>query len=248
MTDRKIKLTTAHYYTPSGRCIQKPYGAGNKEYREDYKERLESGELFGKDTFKYADSLLYHTKNGRDVYGGGGIMPDVFVPIDTSMNSPLLNILIRKGVVNKFGLDYVDKNRASLGNTYALGDDFYNKFEINEPLLADFFAAAVVDSAIKLKDGTRPVILQDYFKDVKNDSTDNFEQQYHKSEKLLKALLKANIGRNLFDVGMYYRVVNATVNNIYGKALEVMNSNKFDVLKPAKPGKNEKGRARHQRK
>lgn len=102
----QLKLTTAHYYIPSGRCIQKPYGTGNKDYRDDYKERLESGELFGKDTFKYADSLRYHTGNGRDVYGGGGVQADFFVPIDTSANSPLFNQLIRKGVENKFCLEF----------------------------------------------------------------------------------------------------------------------------------------------
>ncbi|HLP49587.1 MAG TPA: S41 family peptidase [Chitinophagales bacterium] len=229
----QLKLTTAHYYTPSGRCIQKPYGQGNKDYREDYKERLESGELFGKDTFKFADSLHYKTSNGRDVYGGGGVQPDFFVPIDTSANSPLFNQLIRKGVENRFCLDYVDKHRGELNSRYASADSFFYNFEVDTILLAQYVAAAVVDSAIKLKDGMQPKTFWQYFGAVKNDTVINFERDFAKSEKLIKARLKANIGRNLFDTGMFYRVINATVNNVFAKAVEVMtNNSKFNVLKP----------------
>jgi carboxyl-terminal processing protease len=229
----QLKLTTAHYYTPSGRCIQKPYGNGNKDYREDYKDRLESGELFGKDTFKFADSLHYHTANGRDVYGGGGVKPDYFVPIDTSANSPLFNQLIRKGIENKFSLEYVDKNRTDLNRLYPSADSFFNYFEIDTIILAQYVVAAVNDSALKIKDGLNPKTFWEYFGAVKNDTVINFERDFAKSEKLIKARLKANIGRNLFDTGMFYRVINATVNNVFAKALEVMNSkNKFDALKP----------------
>jgi len=229
----QLKLTTAHYYTPSGRCIQKPYGTGNKDYRDDYKERLESGELFGKDTFKFADSLHYKTSNGRDVYGGGGVQPDFFVPIDTSANSPLFNQLIRKGVENKFCLEYVDKNRNELMHQYPTADSFFTYFEIDTIFLAKYVAAAVADSAIKLKEGMTPKTFWQYFGAVKNDSIVNFERDFAKSEKLIKARLKATIGRNLFDAGMFYRVINSTVNNVFAKALEVMsNKNKFDVLKP----------------
>ena len=234
----QLKLTTAHYYTPSGRCIQKPYGKGSKEYREDYKERLESGELFGKDTFKFADSLHYHTTNGRDVYGGGGVKPDFFVPYDTSANSPLFNQLVRKGVENKFCLEYVDKNRANLNHMYTTADTFFYQFEIDTNILAQYIAAAVVDSALKLKDGMNPKTFWQYFGAVKNDTTLNFEKDFAKSETLIKARLKANIGRNLFDAGMFYRVINATSNNVFAKAVEIMNSNsKFDTLKPKENAK-----------
>ena len=239
----QLKLTTAHYYTPSGRCIQKPYGKGNKDYRDDYKERLESGELFGKDTFKFADSLHYHTTNGRNVYGGGGVLPDFFVPIDTSANSPLFNVLIRKGVENKFCLEYVDKNRAELNHSYPSADSFFNYFEIDTIILAKYVAAAVVDSAIKLKDGMTPKTFWQYFGAVKNDTVLNFERDFAKSEKLIKARLKANIGRNLFDAGMFYRVINSTVNNVFAKAVEVMNSkSKFDALKPKEEVKEDTGK------
>lgn len=248
----QLKLTTAHYYTPSGRCIQKPYGQGNKEYREDYKERLESGELFGVDTFKYADSLLYHTTNGRTVFGGGGVKPDFFVPIDTSQNSNLLNQLVRRGVENKFCLEYVDRNRAELNKKYPSADAFFNSFEADTTLLGEYFKAAVADSAIKLKDGMNPKTFWQFFGAVKNDSTSNFEREFAKSEKLIKARLKATIGRNLFDAGMLYRVMNALTNDVYAKALEVITTpSKFDVLKKVskdenkapeldKPGKHKK--------
>ncbi len=248
----QLKLTTAHYYTPSGRCIQKPYGQGNKEYREDYKERLESGELFGVDTFKYADSLLYHTTNGRTVFGGGGVKPDFFVPIDTSENSNLLNQLVRRGVENKFCLEYVDRNRAELNKKYPSADAFFNNFEADTTLLGEYFKAAVTDSAIKLKDGMNPKTFWQFFGAVKNDSTSNFEREFAKSEKLIKARLKATIGRNLFDAGMLYRVMNALTNDVYAKALEVITTpSKFDVLKKVskeenktpeldKPGKHKK--------
>ncbi|MFN8286225.1 MAG: S41 family peptidase [Chitinophagales bacterium] len=248
----QLKLTTAHYYTPSGRCIQKPYGQGNKEYREDYKERLESGELFGVDTFKYNDSLRYHTTNGRIVYGGGGVKPDFFVPIDTSQNSNLLNQLVRRGVENKFCLEYVDHNRAELNKKYPSADAFFNNFDADTTLLGEYFAAAVKDSVLKLKDGMNPKSFWQFFGAVKNDSTSNFERDFAKSDKLIKARLKATIGRNLFDTGMLYRVMNALTNDVYAKALEVITTpSKFDALKKVskdenktpeldKPGKHKK--------
>lgn len=240
----QVKLTTAHYYIPSGRCIQKPYGQGNKDYREDYKDRLESGELFGKDTFHFADSLLFHTKNGRNVYGGGGVLPDFFVPIDTSMNSPLFNTLIRKGVENKFCLEYVDRHRTELNSKYNSQDAFFNAFEIDTVLMAEYFAAAVADSALKLKDGLNPKTFWQYFGAIKNDTLMNFERDLAKSDKLIKSRLKATIGRNLFDTGMFYRVINATINDVYAKALEVINSpSKFEVLKSKEPQKEDDGKS-----
>ena len=234
----EVKLTTAHYFTPSKRCIQKSYSAGNKEYREDYKERLESGELFGTDTFKYADTIKYFTKNGRIEHGGGGIMPDYFVPLDTSMGSTLFNQLVRKGVENRFCLEYVERNRQNLMATYATGDLFYNNFIVDKNVLAEYWAAAVVDSVLKLKPGTNPKTFDEYFNDVKNDSVLNFAKDYAKSESVIKARLKATIGRNLFDVGMYYRVINSTLNNVYTEALKVIsNPSKFDVLLPKSPDK-----------
>lgn len=242
----QLKLTTAHYYTPSGRCIQKPYTAGDtKNYRDDYKERLESGELFGRDTFHFNDSLLFHTKNGRNVYGGGGVMPDVFVPVDTSEVSPLFNQLVRKGVENRFCLEYVDRNRSELNKLYPTADDFYNKFTVDTVAMAQYFADAVKDSAIILKAGAAPKGFWQYFGAVQNDTLSNFEKDYAKSENLIKARLKANIGRNLFDAGMFYRVINGSINNVYAKALQVITTpEQFKTLlsKPVEPVKKETGK------
>jgi carboxyl-terminal processing protease len=236
----EVKITTAHYYTPSGRCIQKPFDS----YKDDYKNRYESGELFGRDTFKFIDSLRKQTLNGRNVYGGGGIEPDFYVPIDTSMSSALFNQLIRKGVENKFCLEYVDKNRGKFSKIYASADSFYQNFNVDTNLLSQYMAQAVTDSAIKLIPGSRPTCFSDYFSQVKNDSLINFKKDYEKSKKVIEARLKASIGRNLFDVSMYYRVINASVNDVYAKAIDVINNNKlFDELKP-KPAKNEKGKGK----
>lgn len=235
----QLKLTTAHYYTPSGRCIQKPYGDGNKEYREDYKTRLESGELFGKDTFKFADSLHFHTKNKRDVYGGGGVKPDFFVPIDTSYNSPFSNALIRKGVENKFCLEYVDKNRAALMARYPTADEFFLNFDADTTLLGEYFAAAVTDSVLKLKEGRTAKTFWQFFGAVLNDSVNNFERDFSKSEKVIKARIKATIGRDLFDTGLWFRVINNSINDSYAKALQIIQDPAaFEVLKP-KPEKPE---------
>jgi carboxyl-terminal processing protease len=242
----EIRLTTAHYYTPSGRCIQKPYGAGNKEYREDAKERYESGELFGTDTFKYADTVKYFTKNKRVEHGGGGVMPDFLVPYDTSQNSTLFNQLVRKGVENKFCLDYVENNRAKLLATYPTADEFFNHFETDKNVLAQYWAAAVTDSVLKINPGANPKTFDDYFSAVKNDTAMNFAKDFEKSKVLIDARLKATIGRNLFDVGMFYRVINATINNVYTEALKVITTpEKFDILLPhanetKSKGKNEK--------
>jgi carboxyl-terminal processing protease len=236
----EVKITTAHYYTPSGRCIQKPYTS----YKNDYKTRYESGELFGRDTFKFVDSLRRQTLNGRTVYGGGGIEPDFYVPIDTSENSELFNQLLRKGVENKFCLEYVDNNRTKFNKIYASADSFYYNFKVDTNLLAQYLAGAVSDSAIKLLPGKNPKCFSQYFGAVKNDSLLNFDIDFPKSRKVIEARLKANIGRNLFDVGMYYRVINASVNDVYAKAIQVMNDNKlFDELKP-KPAKNEKNKGK----
>jgi carboxyl-terminal processing protease len=243
----QLKLTTAHYYTPSGRCIQKPYGNGNKDYRDDYKERLESGELFGKDTFKFSDSLLYHTKIGRNVYGGGGVMPDFFVAVDTSETSMLYNQLIRKGTENKFCLEYVDRNRSSLLEKYATADSFFYKFTVDSTVLNEYFEAAVKDSVFKLKNGANPKTYSAYFSAVENDTTLNFERDFAKSQKLITARLKATIGRNLFDTGLWYRIINTTINDVYAKALEVITTPaKFDVLtkKAEEPVKSGKGKSK----
>lgn len=106
-----VRLTTAKYYTPTGRSIQKPYDEGKDAYYKDIVDRYEHGELFSADSINFPDSLKYFTPNKRIVYGGGGIMPDLFVPIDTSLSSNFNSSLIRTGTYNTFVLNYLDKHR-----------------------------------------------------------------------------------------------------------------------------------------
>lgn len=109
-----VRLTVARYYTPSGRCIQKPYDKGNEEYYKDIMERAIHGEFQKEDSIHYADTVKYHTLSGRIVYGGGGIMPDYFVPADTMGYSGYYSKITQKGLVYQFALDYADKNRKEL--------------------------------------------------------------------------------------------------------------------------------------
>src|SRR5207247_14576 len=115
----------------------------------------------------FADSLLYHTSNGRKVYGGGGVLPDFLVPYDTSMNSPLYYLLIRKGIEVKFCLEYVDKNRESLNHLYPSADSFFQRFEVDTNVLGEYLASAVKDSVIRIKDGMNPKNFWQYFGAVK---------------------------------------------------------------------------------
>jgi len=136
-----IRLTTAHYYTPSGRCIQKPYDDGVTEYRKDYANRLTNGEMFSADSITFDDDLKHKTLvNGRDVYGGGGVMPDIFIPMDTSSHYAYLNSLRRKQVTYNFVLDYVDTHRVEIKNKYPDFDNFNMKFEISDENIQEIVA------------------------------------------------------------------------------------------------------------
>ena len=106
-----VRLTIARYYTPSGRSIQKPYEDKGENYFNEFDKRFESGELYEKDKAKIADSLKFKTKKGRIVYGGGGIMPDIFVPLEDSHGAEGLTMLMQSGLVNYFVFEQLDKNR-----------------------------------------------------------------------------------------------------------------------------------------
>ncbi|MBR4810851.1 MAG: S41 family peptidase [Bacteroidaceae bacterium] len=116
-----IRITIARYYTPSGRCIQKPYGESDEDYAMDIVKRYEHGEFFNADSIKQNEDEVYKTKGGRTVYGGGGIMPDVFVAQDTTGYSTYYSDVVRKSLVNKFSFKYVDSNRKTFSEfkTYA---------------------------------------------------------------------------------------------------------------------------------
>jgi carboxyl-terminal processing protease len=192
-----MRLTTAKYYTPTGRCIQKPYDDGKEEYYLDLVKRLEHGELVHADSIKFPDSLKFITPNNRLVYGGGGIMPDVFTPWDSTRISDYFTDLIRKGVFNEFVLNYLDNNRASILKKYPDFADFKDDFSVNEKILKDMLALAK----------EREVAFN--------------EEEYQKSEKLIKYRLKALMARNLYDVSAFYEVI-VDLDEEYLEALKIL--------------------------
>ncbi|MFQ3578833.1 MAG: S41 family peptidase [Bacteroidales bacterium] len=131
-----IRLSIAHYYTPSGRCIQKPYTKNHQDYYLEIRDRYVNGQMQNKDSITFPDSLKYFTKAGRVVYGGGGIMPDYFIPLDTTGYSTFYSVLINKGILYDYAFDYTDKYREELkafknGNeivSYLEQNNFYNEF------------------------------------------------------------------------------------------------------------------------
>lgn len=193
-----VRLTTAHYYTPSGRCIQKPYNDGVDEYRKDMSERISSGELFNKDSIYVNDSLAYETLiNHRKVYGGGGIIPDVFIPLDTSSNYQYYNKLVRKSVVNQFVVDYIDKNRDQLERKYQSFDDFKAHFEVSDAMLKKLWNNG------KAK-GIEP-----------DEESIDFISDHAKRH------IKAIIARDLWNSSEYYEIINANDDEIK-KAIEIL--------------------------
>jgi carboxyl-terminal processing protease len=192
----QIRLTTARYYNPSGKCIQKPYGDGIDKYYEDFSNRVKHGELIHPDSIKFPDSLKFYTSRKRVVYGGGGIMPDVFIPWDSTPISDYYLDLRRKNVINTYISDYVDKSRKSLKSSYPEFSLFDKDFQINDDFMADFFTYAE-------KEG------------VKKD-----EKGYAASEKLIKSQLKGLIAQKLWDMTELYTIINQADEEVQ-KAIEV---------------------------
>ena len=193
-----VRLTTAHYYTPSGRCIQKPYDNGTEDYRRDRFERMAAGEFFSKDSIDLVDSLKYKTLiNGRTVYGGGGVMPDIFVPMDTSSYFRYYNRLRRNQIVYNFVLDYVDKNRSKLKRKYAEFEDFNTNFEVTENMVNTIVA-----------NGEKEGIEKD-------------QESLDFTRGNMKREIKALIARDIFARDDFYRIINEDDDAIR-KALEVI--------------------------
>ncbi len=194
-----IRLTVARYYTPSGRCIQKPYDDGDADkYYADIMERYRHGELSSADSIHLPDSLKYYTlRNMRPVYGGGGIMPDRFVPIDTTGYSDYYRDLIAKGSVNKFCNNYIDENRGQLKKQYPSEDRFIEAFAVTDEMMNQLTAHGEKDG-VKLND-----------------------EQFAISAPTLRRILKALIGRDLFEQSTYYRIANDG-NPVYKEAIEII--------------------------
>jgi carboxyl-terminal processing protease len=186
LTDGSIvRLTTAHYYTPSGRCIQKPYTDGIEDYQKDYMHRMEKGELFSKDSVVLNKNDKYETKvNKRVVYGGGGVMPDFFIPLDTSKYYIYYNKLNAKNVIYPAALDLVDKNRADFQKKYADFKTFNQNFEVSDEMVNKIF-----------DDGEKEGVKKD-------------EMSIAFSRPLLKKQVKGLIARDLFSVSEYFEVMN----------------------------------------
>ena len=197
----QIRLTTARYYTPSGRCIQRPYDEGTDAYRQDVNERYRHGELVNADSIHFADSLKYTTAHGRTVYGGGGVMPDIFVPMDTMRLSDFYISLRGKGILNTFPMQWADQHRRDPKvkdfDTYLAN---YESFGLDSLLEAVAVEKGVVRDAEK--EASQP------------------ERIAH-SDRYMRLMLKAQIAHNLFGIEYYYKVMKE-VDDGYQRALEAI--------------------------
>ena len=194
-----IRLTVSRYHTPSGRCIQKPYTPGETEdYSLDLKDRYDSGEYYCADSVKLDRSKPYLTlRNGRTVYGGGGIMPDRFVAVDTTQWTPYYRDLMAKGIYNRYAVQYVDSHRAELKELYPTETGFIEGFHITP---------SMVDDIVKM--GT-------------DDGVELNSEQLATSQPLICRIVKGIIGRDLFEQSTYFRIVNPA-EPIYSTALELI--------------------------
>lgn len=178
-----IRLTTARYHTPTGRCIQKPYDDGLDDYYKDFSKRLKHGEFVNADSIKFPDSLKYFTPAKRVVYGGGGIMPDIFIPMDTNRLSDFYTNLFRKGVLNNFVMQYLDANRTRLKQQYPTSDDFIHNFKIDQPLLDEFYTFASKEGVTDTLSFDFNQMMTDYMATNK----DTVNKLYSKPEQVLNA-------------------------------------------------------------
>ena len=195
-----MRLTIAHYYTPSGRCIQKPYKKGDqRDYEMELDARYKHGELYSADSIHFADSLKYATlRKHRTVYGGGGIMPDYFVPLDTTQYTPLHRQLMAKGIVMDYDLKYMDTHRKELTAKYPHFTDYLAHYTVPQALTDSIFAA-----------GKRQKI------------TAKDDDELKRTKDYLSTQLKALIARDIWDMSEYFQVMNES-NRIVRKGVEVI--------------------------
>lgn len=210
MPDKSLlRLTVARYHTPTGRCIQRPYVKGeNEAYDQDLNERLAHGELLHADSIHFTDSLQYKTlRIGRTVYGGGGIMPDVFVGLDTARYTAYHRQLLRRGILNRSIYTYLDNHRREIISKYRKVSKFIDQYEIDDQLWATLDTLAT-ETGIKPKD----------------------DAEKEASRPLIAVQLKALLARDLYNsTSTYYMIYNPT-NPIYHKAMEIICSDKYNKL------------------
>lgn len=202
-----IRLTTAHYYTPAGRNIQKPYEKGDKgSYNKDIADRFEGGELMHEDSLKYNDSLKVKSLvKGRDIYGGGGIYPDKFVALDTTENTKYYRSLLAKGIFNKYVIQYIDQNRNAIKSKYKTDDDFVKEFTVTPEMLT------------KLTDMGKTA------------GVEFNEEEFNRSKPLISLIVKALIGRDIYDNGTYFKIYNSH-DPIFKEAVRLIGSDDYPLL------------------
>ncbi|HQV75197.1 MAG: S41 family peptidase [Flavobacteriales bacterium] len=200
-----VRLTVSRYYTPSGRSIQKSYEDGLEAYQQEKIDRLAKGELTFADSIHNADTVKFFTMNKRIVYGGGGIMPDVFVPIDTTLSSNYFGQLVRKGILNTFALAQVDEQRSKLLAAYSGPEAFRKQFTVDVTLISKLVTYAGKEGIEGDADGLA------------------------RSKELISLRLKALIARDLWDTSAYWEVINADnpVDRSFQKALEALTDGSF---------------------
>lgn len=200
-----MRLTVAHYYTPSGRCIQKPYTKGdNANYEKDLDNRFKNGELYSADSIHLNDSLKYQTlRRKRAVYGGGGIMPDYFVPLDTTQFSRYNRELAAKRIIVNANIQYMDKHRKELKKKYPTFAEFNKKYQVPQTLI-DEIVAEGEKQKVKAKD----------------------QNELKTSLASIKIQLKALVARDLWDMSEYFHIMNQN-NHVVQKALVLLGKEKM---------------------
>ena len=249
----QVRLTISHYYTPTGRCIQKPYDDGLDSYFKDIQQRANRGELYTADSIKFPDSLKYKTPRGRVVYGGGGIMPDIFVPLDTTRYSTLYNEIVRKGIFGSYTADYLDHNRDELKRQYPTFEDFEKNYVVSDAQYAEFmeyakkegvkdsasfkfsnYAEAFLKTNKKMLDSlfTSPNVdmqrldtMFQHYIDKNYDEAMRLRNEQHVGE-YIKEYMRFEIARGLYGYGEAYRIFLET-DETFLKAVEVMGDKKI---------------------
>ena len=204
-----LRLTVAKYYTPTGRSIQRPYSEGDsKAYRNDLVERYKRGEMISADSIHFVDSLKYTTlKNRRTVFGGGGIMPDCFIPVDTTDFTEYHRNIVAKGVMPQLAAEYSEKNKTEILTQYRREKNFIEEYQVSDSLMLQLTNLASQEGVVF-----------------------NAEE-YEKSKALMSLQMKALIARDLYEQSSYYKVINTEANEALTRALEIIaNTEEYNSL------------------
>jgi carboxyl-terminal processing protease len=233
-----MRLTVARYYTPTGRCIQKPYKDGIEKYEHDLIDRYNKGELIHADSIHFPDSLKYQTLNlKRTVYGGGGIMPDIFVPLDTAEFTLFHRKLLGLGIINKVCVQYMDKNRAELKKKYPTFEKYKKEFQVDDAFLNSLVVEAKKEKVSSVVGMSKDSLKFQLQLNNENETKQNLSGkslnsvshakdsvdmvQFEKSKPLLRLQLKALIARDLWETNEYYQIMDAD-NESLSKAVEIL--------------------------